>query len=95
MSLPPAARPPGRTLSLEARRDVGKVRRVQGSVSQRTLEKKRKEEERPTRPRSVQHIGPFRDGYNVLRKPNGRFEKETTLPHRRPQRKPPFSGPRK
>lgn len=34
MSLPPAARPPGRKLSPESKREVEKVRRVQGTVSE-------------------------------------------------------------
>lgn len=34
MSLPPAARPPGRKLSPESARDVARVRRVQGTLAE-------------------------------------------------------------
>lgn len=90
MSLPPAARPPGRKLSLESKREVEKVRRVQGYISAGTLEKQRKG---PQKPRSVNHITDFRDGCKVNRRPNGRFATETVLAHKRPTKQPPFVGP--
>lgn len=38
--------------------------------------------------RHMRHSGPFRDGYNVLRHPNGRFAPETAPKHKRPKRVP-------
>jgi hypothetical protein len=90
MSLPPAARPPGRKLSPESKREVEKVRRVQGAICAGALEKQRKG---PQKPRSVSHIKDFRDGSKVNRRPNGRFAPETGVPHKRPPKQPPFVGP--
>jgi hypothetical protein len=36
----------------------------------------------------IQHRFPFRDGHKVLRKPNGKFAKETAPLHKRPKRIP-------
>ncbi len=44
--------------------------------------------------RSMQHLGPFRDGHKVLREPNGRFAKETAPLHKRPQRIPRKKKPK-
>ncbi len=90
MSLPPAARPPGRPLYGESKREVEAVYRVRGVVSQGALDA----QQRPARkPRAVSHLGVFRDGYGVNREPNGRFANESGVPHKRPVKKPPFVGP--
>ena len=36
----------------------------------------------------MRHFGPFRDGHNILRMPNGRFATETAPKHKRPKRLP-------
>lgn len=88
--LPPAAKPPGRPLYGESKREVEAVYRVRGVVSQGALAAQQRP---PRKPRAVSHLGVFRDGYGVNREPNGRFTKESGVPHKRPPKLPPFVGP--
>ncbi len=90
MSLPPAARPPGRKLVGAAKAEVAFARRVQGTLCAGALAKL---SEKPKKPSSVSHVRVFRDKYGVQRNPNGQFAKESGVPHKRPVKKPPFVGP--
>jgi hypothetical protein len=76
MSLPPSARPPGRRLSLTAKADVERVRRVQCSVSGAYVDKPRRNEVKNT---WMDRLGNFHDKHThmFVRNPN------RTLPTRK------------
>lgn len=88
--LPPAARPPGRPLYGESKREVEAVYRVRGAVAQGALDAQTRA---PRKRSAVDHLGPFRDSSGVQRLPNGRFARESGVPHKRPPKLPPFVGP--
>ncbi len=88
--LPPAARPPGRPLYGDSKREVEAVYRVRGAIAQGALDA----QTRPPRARTtVDRIGPFRDDNGVRRQPDGRFARESGVPRKRPPKLPPFVGP--
>ena len=84
---PPGFRPPGWRLPPEAKAQRDTAYNVRGLVASPEASERMKKREARNAKRSVQHSGPFHDGYGVYRAKNGRFRKDTTPKHKRPDRK--------